>query len=930
MWEMIKQEFKNIYHNKILLVSTLVICVIPFLYSIFFLKSVWDPYGNTQDLPVAVVNKDIPVEYQGRKMDVGDQTIKNLKTNHALKWEFVSAKKAQDGLKGRKYYTVVTIPKNFSKNATTVLDKHPKTMKLKYETNDSLNMIGEVISQMGMQQLNTKIRASVTNAYASAMFKELHVVGKGMNRAANGAKQLDSGIVTLNDGVNQYVAGVSQVNNGVQQLRVGVAPLAAGATQLANGSQTLANGIQQYTGGVSLLGAGVSQLVANSAALNSGAGQLRSGIGQFTGGINQLNSGLDLLDSKGAEVQSQFGQLSAGTSQLSSKMSEYSNKAAAVDQEIKNQLPQMKNQMSALSGNVSQNAVALQQALTPLAGSVDSLKNLSSQLGNVSNQLGQLQHMAEGQAQPAQTTTNNSNAASSINAAKGQLSGIDTSKLSDADKAKLASAISDLNGANTSSQTTTTTNTNTNTQLANNIGKVKAGVDQLRAEVNKSIASSGQNVQQVSAAAQGLQESLQSMQTGSNQAMSSMDQLSNYTGLLASSATLLANHAGQLNSQVAGAQPQIGAYTGAVHTAAAGAGLLAANTGALQSGANQLASGINQYTAGVGQLGSGISQLNANSGQLNSGAMQLAGALGQLNNQIPTLVAGVNQLAAGTQQLQDNSPALISGIAQLNAGAGRLASSLGRGAKTINGIKPTARTAKMFAEPTKLQHKNYSYVPNYGHALAPYVLSVALYVGMLVFNFVYPIRRVAAPGKSATAWWGSKVVIGSTAAITMAVVEDAVMMACGLNVDHVPSFFLTTICFGLASMAIVMFLSMTFDNPGRFLAMVLLMLQLGGSGGTFPMEVTMKFYNVIHWFLPMTYSIQGLRQSISSGLGQHYAMFCNSVLLGIAVVFFLLLWASMIGIRSHTFNLFPRIDKNQKFLDKMENDGGIQSNEDNK
>ena len=930
MWEMIKQEFKNIYHNKILLVSTLVICVIPFLYSIFFLKSVWDPYGNTQDLPVAVVNKDIPVEYQGRKMDVGDQTIKNLKTNHALKWEFVSAKKAQDGLKGRKYYTVVTIPKNFSKNATTVLDKHPKTMKLKYETNDSLNMIGEVISQMGMQQLNTKIRASVTNAYASAMFKELHVVGKGMNRAANGAKQLDSGIVTLNDGVNQYVAGVSQVNNGVQEMRVKVAPLTAGATQLASGSQTLANGIQQYTGGVGMLGAGVSQLVANSAALNSGAGQLRSGIGQFTGGINQLNAGLETLDSKGAEVQSQFGQLSAGTSQLSSKMSEYSNKAAAVDQEIKNQLPQMKNQMSALSGNVSQNAVALQQALTPLAGSVDSLKNLSSQLGNVSNQLGQLQHMAEGQAQPAQTTTNNSNVASSINAAKGQLSGIDTSKLSDADKAKLASAISDLNGANTSSQTTTTTNTNTNTQLANNIGKVKAGVDQLRAEVNKSIASSGQNVQQVSAAAQGLQESLQSMQTGSNQAMSSMDQLSNYTGLLASNATLLANGAGQLNSQVAGAQPQIGAYTGAVHTAAAGAGLLAANTGALQSGANQLASGINQYTAGVGQLGSGISQLNANSGQLNSGAMQLAGALGQLNNQIPTLVAGVNQLAAGTQQLQDNSPALISGIAQLNAGAGRLASSLGRGAKTINGIKPTSRTAKMFAEPTQLQHKNYSYVPNYGHALAPYVLSVALYVGMLVFNFVYPIRRIAAPGKSATAWWGSKVVIGSTVAATMAIVEDGIMMACGLHIDHVPSFFLTTICFGLASMAIVMFLSMTFDNPGRFLAMVLLMLQLGGSGGTFPMEVTMKFYNVIHWFLPMTYSIQGLRQSISSGLGQHYAMFCNAVLLGIAVVFFLLLWASMIGIRSHAFNLFPRLDKDQKFLDKMENDGGIQSDQKNK
>ena len=91
------------------------------------------------------------------------------------------------------------------------------------------------------------------------------------------------------------------------------------------------------------------------------------------------------------------------------------------------------------------------------------------------------------------------------------------------------------------------------------------------------------------------------------------------------------------------------------------------------------------------------------------------------------------------------------------------------------------------------------------------------------------------------------------------------------------------------------------------------------------MEVTMKFYNVIHWFLPMTYSIMGLRQSISSGIGAHYAMFCNLVLLGIAVLFNLLLLAGMLGIHHHLFNINPKLDKNQKFLDEMEDDGGIQS-----
>ena len=942
MWEMIKQEFKNIYHNKILLISTLVICIIPFLYSIFFLKSVWDPYGNTQDLPVAVVNKDDPVVYQGRKMDVGDQTIKNLKTNHALKWEFVSAKKAQEGLKDRKYYTVVTIPKDFSKNAATVMDKHPKTMKLKYETNDSLNMIGEVISQMGMQKLNTKIRASVTNAYASAMFKELHVVGKGMSKAANGAKQLDTGIVTLNNGVNQYVAGVSQVNNGVQEMRVKVAPLTAGAAQLASGSQTLANGIRQYTGGVSMLGAGVSQLVANSGSLNGGAGQLRSG--------------LEILDSKGVDLRNGGAQLangadtlatgiSGGASRLATGVSGGANKLATGvsggSTKLANGANEINNQVnSSLSGidtagimgtldqadqmkkNIVQLSAALGEAktsLTAASAAAGKLQNASGAISGAQGELGKLNGVAGNDAKIAATAASLAGSTSD-DKIKGQLQKIAGMAKSNAETIQgMSGTLSQLNNLNDSLK-------DLQTQLGS-LNHMSGTIDQATTVMNQANQLLGQ-LDGYKGTIAGLPNQIKALQEGTAKLAAGANQLSSQAtagaNQLSSQATAGAN---QLSSQATAgankfrsgaqtAQTGINQYTAGVHTATIGA--------------NQLASGINQYTAGVGQLGNGISQLNANSGQLNSGAMQLAGALGQLNNQIPTLVAGVNQLAAGTQQLQDNSPALISGIARLNAGAGQLASSLGHGAKTINGIKPTARTAKMFAEPTQLQHKNYSYVPNYGHALAPYVLSVALYVGMLVFNFVYPIRRIAAPGKSATAWWGSKVVIGSTVAAAMAIVEDGIMMACGLHIDHVPSFFLTTICFGLASMAIVMFLSMTFDNPGRFLAMVLLMLQLGGSGGTFPMEVTMKFYNVIHWFLPMTYSIQGLRQSISSGLGEHYAMFCNAVLLGIAVVFFLLLWASMIGIRSHTFNLFPRLDKDQKFLDKMENDGGIQSDRNKK
>lgn len=848
MWNAIKAEFKNILHNRLLLISTTVICIIPFLYSIFFLKSVWDPYGNTQNLPVAVVNKDVPVKYRGQTMDVGHQMVNQLKKNKQLKWEIVSPDKAHYGLTHRKYYTVVTIPKDFSKNATTVLDKHPKQMQLKYETNGSLNYIGQVISQLGMTKLNQTIRSQVTQAYAKAMFKALHTVGKGMNTAASGARQLSAGLVTLQSGTNQYVAGVSQVNNGVQTLRMSVAPLAAGAQQLATGSQTLANGIRQYTGGVGQLAAGLGQLNANSGALNSGASQLQSGLGTLSSNSSSLRSGSSQLSSGASQLNSTVNS-QLGNIDFNGIMGAM-NQAQSLQQGL-GQLQTGLNTAKAALAGVQESAGKLQQA----SGALSGMGQVKGQLTSAAQNAGKA---AAGDAQIAQQLKELAGSTSDNNI-KGQLGSLASQAASNANAAKdsattIASVGSTLNGLNS---------------LGSSLNEMQGQLSQLSQ----------------------MSTILDSADGTIKQANTLLNTLNGYKGTLSSmpgAVNQLKQATGQIAAGSATLNAGVNQYTNGVDTAAAGAGTLT--------------SGIGQYTAGVAQAGAGAGQLTANSGALNSGAGQLAGALGQLNGQVPALTAGVNQLAAGTQQLVDNSPALVQGIVRLNSGAGRLASALGRGAKTVNGIKTSPRTAKMIAEPSVEKHSNYSYVPNYGHALAPYVLSVALYVGMLVFNFVYPIRRVADPSASATSWWFSKVVVGALAAIAMAVVECGIMMLCGLTIDHVPSFFITTICFGLASMAVVMFLSMTFDNPGRFVAMVLLMLQLGGSGGTFPMEVTMKFYNVIHWYLPMTYSILGLRDSISGGLGEHYTMFCNLVLLGIAVVFNLLLWLSMKGIASHNFH----------------------------
>lgn len=166
--------------------------------------------------------------------------------------------------------------------------------------------------------------------------------------------------------------------------------------------------------------------------------------------------------------------------------------------------------------------------------------------------------------------------------------------------------------------------------------------------------------------------------------------------------------------------------------------------------------------------------------------------------------------------------------------------------------------------------------------------------------------------QSATAWFFSKASVGLVVAVVQAVAETGLMLLFGLMADNPGQMFAVAIAFSIASMFLVMFLSMLLDNPGRFIAMVVLMLQLGGSGGTFPMEVTNGFYNAIHPFLPMTYSILGLRQGLTSGLGANTAWSAVGLLLVMAVIFAILLWLSMIFLQRIHLQGFSQLDNNQK------------------
>ena len=327
----------------------------------------------------------------------------------------------------------------------------------------------------------------------------------------------------------------------------------------------------------------------------------------------------------------------------------------------------------------------------------------------------------------------------------------------------------------------------------------------------------------------------------------------------------------------------------------------------LNSGASQINAGLGQLdgkvpalASGVDQLAAGTSQLAANSGALRSGSGQLASGLGQLNGKVPALASGVNQLAAGTSQLSANSGKLDKGATDVHKGNKKLASALKGGADTVTKLKLGSANASMFASPTKLKEKHYSYVPNYGYALAPYMLSVALFVGCLVFNLVYPIRRISTEDGSATEWFFSKVAIGALVATGNALVETVLMMVCGLHPDHPVQMIVNAVSFSFTSMFLIMFMAMAFGNPGRFISMILLVIQLGSCGGSFPIEITRGmngFFQAINPYLPMTYSVYGFREALTSGLGANQVLHSVLIQLIFIAAFLILLYVTMRVIR---------------------------------
>lgn len=893
---MLKREWQKILKNPWMIIILIAIITIPAIYTSVFLGSMWDPYGDADELPVAVVNHDKKVKYEGKTLQVGDDLVKNLKDSGSLDFRFVSDKKAKEGLESGEYYMIISIPEDFSKNATTLMDKNPKQMKLIYKTNPGTNYVASKMDDSAMAKIEKSVREKVTETYVKTVFAQIKTAGSGFQKAAdgsgkiesgakklkagndtieqnlnklasstltfqNGAKSLSVGLKAYTDGVVKVDSGAKSLKSGTKTLKDGVAQLSSGATQLSTGSKSLKIGIAQYTNGVSTAQAGSKQLVANNTALTSGVDQLsegiKSGTAQLKEGTGSLTTGIDSVLTAAKQSSALIGQqlpestdiqqLSAGMTQLNDGIQQLNkslNGSAATTQSTKTTTTTVDNTDSK---KAAESAATAKEKVNTLQSKVSKLKN-SSVLSKLSDEekeqllseIGEVESVASDVEENVDETYTNAQKASQAKATT-------TTKVSTQSASSdetLAAVKQQVSALASNSEKVLPKGSQAVTSMYSGLKTVKTGLDQ----------------QGTTPETMGMIQALTALKSGSSQVDAGLTTLESG----------LSTGTGQLKIGIAN-------YTAGVNRLNTGLTTLKNNySKALNSGAKQLNNGINQVSSNLPTFMSGTTQLYNGTKTLKKGTATLVANNNTLNSGAGQLASGAGQIADGSSKLAAGSTTLGNGIGTLQSGSKTLKDSLQKGADQVNSIKATNKTSKMFAVPVKAKNVEYSHVDNNGHAMAPYMMSVGLFVACMAFTLMYPLMEKNEEVKSGLQWWLSKVTVMAAVSIVQAVIMVAVLMGInGLEPHYVGKTFGMAVLASMAFMSLICFGEMLLNRVGSFVMLVFMVVQLGAAGGTYPLDMAPHFYTVLHKYMPFSYTVHAFRHTLSMDgqIGQDVAVF---------------------------------------------------------
>ncbi|KAA9135153.1 YhgE/Pip domain-containing protein [Microbacterium caowuchunii] len=341
VWRVFTRDLKRLGRVPLAWVIIGGALITPSLYAWFNISAFWDPFDNTKNLSIAVVNLDqgASTSLTG-EVNVGDQLVAQLKDNDDLGWHFVSKDEAMRAVESGSSYAAFVVPETFTADLLSLTSGDFTQPKLQYYVNEKLNGVAPEITDTGATTIQTQMTDAFTEQVASAVAT---AIKSGSTVAEQDVLDAEAKIIADLQDAAQIIAQtrghLGELQTGIQSTREG---LQANVLTLANidgalggihgtldEARTLADKAQSDL--LRLAGQATTGHVIGSAEVAQGAASAIAAIGRVTAATDSLSAAVDAQRTLLGQASGLLTGLDAQLAQTSAALASLDADLAAVE-----------------------------------------------------------------------------------------------------------------------------------------------------------------------------------------------------------------------------------------------------------------------------------------------------------------------------------------------------------------------------------------------------------------------------------------------------------------------------------------------------------------------------------------------------------------------------------------------------------------------
>lgn len=871
--ELYRLDWTRIFKNKLTFVLMIALMFIPSLYAWFNIAALWDPYSNTGDIKIAVYSDDQTATVMDEEVNIGDTILENLKDNDSLGWQFVDSKEELDkGVRSGKYYAGIYLPKTFSENLLSFVKGDIKNPEIEYSVNQKINAIAPKISDKGAGTIKDTISDEFVATVSKTLMEVLNEVGFNLDSNLPSIKKITSKILTVNDhlgDIDGYTKEVLELNKKMPEFK--------DKLKVANEFVGMIPEVNQMTGKVLELNKKMPE------------------IEQYGGLVYQVQGKIPEIQDAGRQINKIDNDFGDVVQMMDDAIVE-AKKGLGIIQDAQKVLPEVNELTKTVNGMIpglKESIKEIQDALPTIAKGVDEsiniIKTVTLETQKITAAL--VKEIEDHELSEAQKEAIHAKLVSlseKLGAQSDMIQGV----------IELLQNLQSITGSN---------------QLDGAISQlqqVKNAVDQMQYDVNNilnnwgaisnSTAELKNALNRINEEANTIFNLVNSIDTNAIQnnvdallkdVQKALTEAGNITGsivddnLIGRVDELMTSTSKTINQAIAfleSYQKELPAIHKDIHAANE---LLNGNMNLIINGIN---GGADFFTNDFPLLKNKMNQAaNFIQKDLPGVETDIQNTMKMVNEKAPEFEKA---MTAAVDLINNDWPNIKNGIVKASDLIKKGEEDLDL-EELVKYLKNDANKESDFiSNPVKLKQTDVYPVPNYGSASTPFYTALCLWVGAVLFSSIASTKfhlnskqqQKYTKRQQFLARMMTYLTVGFFQALIVVLGNQWLL---GSYTKNPIWNIIFALIIDLAFMMMVYVLVALFDNLGKGIAIIILVLSISAGGGNFPIEMSGPFFRAIHPYIPFTHAVNLLRESVG-GIYWPTALKAISILISVTIAFF--------------------------------------------